>query len=55
MGNNIWTSQVNLFLSVFFVGSFTFGAGLIIWQAYFGHNPMADVMYTAIQAETQTP
>jgi hypothetical protein len=54
-GNNIWSSQVNMFLSVLFVGSFALGAALILWQAFSGHNPMADVMYTAIQAETQTP
>ncbi|MGC9602121.1 MAG: hypothetical protein ABSE76_00035 [Minisyncoccia bacterium] len=55
MGNNIWSSQVNLFLSLLFVGSFTLGAGLILWQAFSGHNPITDAMYTEIQAETQTP
>ena len=55
MGNNFWTSEVNLFLSVLFVGSFTLGAALILWQAVSGHNPIADALYTEMQAETQTP
>jgi hypothetical protein len=52
---NIFQSQVNLFLSLFFVGTFTLGAGLILWHAFFGNNPIADAMYKEIQAETQTP
>jgi hypothetical protein len=54
-GNTIWSSQVNLFLSVLFVGSFALGAWLIIWQAVSGHNPIADALYTEMQTETQTP
>jgi len=44
-----------MFLSVLFVGSFALGAGLIIWQAVSGHNPIADALYTQIQNETKTP
>ncbi len=44
MHGSIWDSQVNLFLSLFFVGSFTLGAGLILWHVAFGNNPIANAM-----------
>ena len=50
---NIWSSQVNLFLSLLFVGSFTFGAGLILWHAYFGNNPIVDILTASLSTENK--
>lgn len=43
MQGGIWSTQVNLFLSLMFVGSFTLGAGLIVWHTAFNANPVADL------------
>lgn len=45
MRDSIWRSNVNAFLAFMFVGSVTLGAGLLIWHAAFGHDPIADLIY----------
>ena len=37
-------SQINGFLALVFVGSFTLGAGLILWHAAYNANPLADLL-----------
>lgn len=52
---SIFRSWINPFLSLMFVGTFTFAACLLIWHAAFGENPVANMMATAIERSTQLP
>lgn len=40
---------MNLFLSLFFVGSFALGAGLILWHAAFDINPVETLILTQME------
>lgn len=41
-------ANVNSFIGLFFVASFALMIGLIIWNAAFGHNPLADFIAQAM-------
>jgi hypothetical protein len=51
-GVDIFRSWVNPFISLMFVGSFAFGAFLIVYDTAFGNNPVADAFAAAIERET---
>jgi len=46
---SIWRSRVNGLLAATFVGTFTLGAGLILWHAVANANPIADAMMPLVQ------
>lgn len=50
---DIFRSWVNPFLSLLFVGSFSVGAFLIIYDVAFGENPVANAM-AAVMVERTT-
>lgn len=50
--DSIWQSRVNSFLGILFIGSFAFGAGLLIWHAAYGENPVANAFAAEMAAET---
>jgi hypothetical protein len=51
----LFRSWVNPFISLLFVGSFTFAACLLIWNVAFGQNPIANAMAKAIVEHTTLP
>ena len=53
MRDDIWHSKVDSIIGILFVGSFALGAVLIIWQAAFNENPLANAMAAEMTAETQ--
>jgi len=48
---DIFRTRVNTIVGILFVGSFAFGAGLIIWHAAFGVNPVENVLYASLIEE----
>lgn len=48
---SILLSQVNFYISITFIGVFAFAAGLLIWHAATGQNPIADAMAQQLYAE----
>jgi len=46
--HEILLSNVNTLLGTIFVASFAFGAGLLIWNAAFGTNPLEKALYAEI-------
>ena len=42
--DGIWHSKVNCLLGILLIGSFVLGAGLIVWHAAFGENPLANAL-----------
>ena len=48
----LFKSWINPAISLMFVGTFTFAAGLLIWNVAFGDNPVATVMAQAIVRTT---
>jgi len=51
MERSMLRSNINGFLALLFVGTFSLGASLIIWHAAFGENPIADVMASQITSQ----
>ncbi|HVY72501.1 MAG TPA: hypothetical protein VG984_00390 [Candidatus Paceibacterota bacterium] len=49
---SIFRSWINPAISLLFVGSFALGAGLLIWHAAFGENPIANAMAKTIIEHT---
>jgi hypothetical protein len=54
MDKSIFKSKVSGFLSLIFVGTFALGAGLIIWHAAFGENPLANAMASQLSEYPQS-
>jgi hypothetical protein len=52
---SVWKSRVNSFIGFMFVGSCAIWAGLVIVQAAWGTNPLANAFIAIVQAETQLP
>lgn len=46
--HEVLLSDVGTFVGLLFVGSFALGAGLIIWHAAFGNNPLEAVLLSTI-------
>lgn len=46
-------AEVNWFISICFIASFALGAGLILWKAAFGHNPLADTLANALYEQRE--
>ena len=53
--DSILRSNVNTVLALMFVGTFAFGAGLIIWHTALGTDPVEQAFAKTIVAETQVP
>ena len=47
---NIFRSSVNSYISLVFVGVFAFAAGLMIWHAASGDNPVEDAFIATLPA-----
>jgi hypothetical protein len=47
-------ANVNSFVGLLFVASFALMIALIIWNAAFDHNPLADFIAQAMAAQTTT-
>ena len=43
--------NINSFIALVFVGTFTLGIGLVVWHASTGHNPIADFIAQTALAE----
>lgn len=52
---NIFRSWISPFLSLLFVGSFSLGAFLIVYQVAIGENPIANAMATTMIERTTLP
>ncbi len=52
---SVWKSRVNSVIGLMFVGSCAIWAGLVIVQAAWGTNPLANAFAAMVQAETQLP
>ncbi len=50
---SIFRAWINPVIGLAFVGAFTFGAGLILWNVAFGENPVANAMAAAIIRNTE--
>ena len=53
MRDSIWRSKVRSLIGIMFIGSFALGAGLIIWHAASGKNPVEEAFTLEIANETQ--
>ncbi len=53
MNTHMINSNVNGFLALMFVGVFALGAGLLIWHAAFGENPIANAMTSELVSQYQ--
>ncbi|MBY0472741.1 hypothetical protein K2Q00_00435 [Patescibacteria group bacterium] len=52
---DIFRSWVNPVISLMFVGSFSLGAFLIVYNTAFGKNPIAEAFATALVQRTTLP
>ncbi len=52
---SIFRAWVNPAISLVFVGVFSTGAFLIVWNVAFGENPVATAMASAIEHRTTLP
>ncbi len=52
---DFFRSWINPFISLMFVGSFSLGAFLIVYNTAFGKNPIAEAFASAIERETTLP
>lgn len=52
---DFFRSWVSPFISLMFVGSFSLGAFLIVYNTAFGKNPIADAFTSAIEQRTTLP
>ncbi len=49
----VFRSRINTIIGSLFIGSWSLGCGLILWQASFDQNPVANVFAKVIYDETQ--
>ncbi len=49
----IFQSRVNTILGLLFIGSWSLGCGLILWQASFDENPLSNVFASAMSSDMQ--
>lgn len=42
-----FSTNINSFVALVFVGSFALGVGLVVWHAAIGNNPIADFLAQA--------
>ena len=52
---SIWKVRVNAFLGSIFLGTCALWAALIMIQASWGINPVANAFASVVEAETQLP
>jgi len=49
----ILKSRISTIIGSLFIGSWSLGCGLILWQASFDENPVANAFASVIQSETE--
>ena len=50
---SVLKNRVNTIVGSLLIGSWSLGCGLILWQASFDQNPIADAFAQVIYSETQ--